>query len=67
MTYPDAKIVLVERELEAWDASFYNGVIDISTMPINKYLVALSPQMTGPFDRRWEYVLMDPRGFFRSV
>lgn len=64
--YPEAKIVLVEREINSWYTSFNRGVITAFANPLNRVLEILDPQLMGPVKRMWDYVFADPRGYFRA-
>ena len=47
-TYPEAKVILVERDIEAWYASFYSAVGEPSWSPFLKFLGYLDPWIIGP-------------------
>ena len=63
--YPEAKVVLVERDIESWYRSF-ESYIDGYYQPINRVLTALDPQFIRPCARLMAYILGDRKGFFRA-
>ena len=63
--YPDAKVVLVEREVETWYQSF-EALITEYYLPIHQTLQYLDPQLIGPTSRMFSYVFKDTKGFFRA-
>ena len=63
--YPDAKVVLVERDVDAWYPSF-EGLINEYYLPIHRILQYLDPQLIGPQARMWAYVFKDRKGFYRA-
>ena len=63
--YPNAKVVLVEREVEAWYQSF-QGLVTEYYLPIHRTLQYLDPQLIGPTARMFSYVFKDEKGFFRA-
>ena len=64
--YPEAKVVLVERDLESWYASFERGIIAAFCNPVNRILQILDPQVMGPVKKMWNYVFEDEKGYFRA-
>ena len=63
--YPDAKVVLVERDVDAWYQSF-QGLIDEYYLPIHRILQYLDPKLIGPAARMFAYVFKDKQGFYRA-
>ena len=62
-TYPEAKIVLVDRDIDAWYRSFDKAVIQSGFNPVMDYLAYLDPGFTGAMvwmSKKWR------KGFFRS-
>ncbi|KAH8647068.1 P-loop containing nucleoside triphosphate hydrolase protein [Tricladium varicosporioides] len=61
--YPEAKVILVDRDIEKWYNSFNNAVI-IHTFAFKNWFVArIDPYLVGPLEtmhKRWV------RGWFRS-
>ena len=54
--YPDAKIILVERDIEAWFESMNKNVIESSWSPFLKFLADWDPWLVGPMrdcHHRW--------------
>jgi hypothetical protein len=64
--YPEAKVVLVERDIESWYRSFQE-IIDGYYTRINDILPILDPQLLGPANRLFAYVFRDRKGFFRAT
>ena len=61
--YPEAKVVLVERDIDTWYKSFDNTVIQSGFHPVTNYLAYLDPGFTGALfwtSLKWR------KGFFRS-
>jgi hypothetical protein len=46
-TYPSAKVILVEREVESWFKSFDKNVISSFSAPLTRLLVLLEPTFIG--------------------
>lgn len=46
--YPEAKVILVERDIEAWYDSFNSAVIEPSWSPLLNFLGDLDPWIIGP-------------------
>lgn len=63
--YPDAKVVLVERDVESWYRSF-ESMTDEMYNPIVRVLRVLDPQVLGPTATLFNYVYRDRRGFCRT-
>ena len=63
--YPEAKVVLVERDIESWYRSL-EGIINSYYMRINDIMEVLDPQLIGPSARLFAYVFRDRKGFFRA-
>ena len=64
-TYPEAKVVLVERDIEKWYQSF-SVLIEEMYNPIVSVLRVLDPQVLGPTATMYNYVYRDRRGFCRT-
>ena len=47
-TYPEAKIILVERDIEAWYSSFNKAVMEPSWSPFLNFLGDWDPWIIGP-------------------
>lgn len=60
--YPDAKVILVERNIDAWYTSFKRVVIDQTFEPISNFIASLDPVLRpmSQMGRPWA------EGFFRS-
>ena len=63
--YPDAKVVLVERDIDTWYSSFQENITG-PYFPIVPILQYLDPQLTGPATRTFNYVYKDKQGFYRA-
>ncbi|CAD6593062.1 MAG: hypothetical protein ASARMPRED_007001 [Alectoria sarmentosa] len=63
--YPEAKVVLVERDVETWYPSF-EGMINEMYNPIVQILRILDPQVLGPTASMFYYVYKDRKGFCRT-
>ena len=63
--YPDAKVVLVERDVDAWYQSFQE-LIDVFYHPIHRILRYLDPKLIGPTARMFAYVFRDKQSFYRA-
>ena len=63
--YPDAKVILVERDVERWYTSF-EVLIDEMYNPILHLLRILDPQLIGPIATMYNYVYRDRKGFCRT-
>ena len=63
--YPEAKVVLVVRDVDSWYQSF-EGFITEYYLPIHRALQFLDPQLIGPAARMFGYVFKDKKGFFRA-
>ena len=63
--YPDAKVVLVERDIDTWYRSF-EELINEYYLPIHRILQFLDPQFIGPVARVFAYVFKDKQGFYRA-
>lgn len=62
-TYPDAKIILVERDVDAWYASFDKGVIQPPWSPFLNFLGDWDPWIIGPVrDTHFRWI----RGWFKA-
>ena len=60
--YPDAKVILVEREIESWYRSFDTNVITAQWSPMISFVSMLDPWFLGPVrrcHRRWATGWMD--------
>lgn len=64
-TYPEAKIVLVDRDLESWYKNFSVLIREIYN-PIIGVLRILDPQLSGPLATMYFYVYKDRKGFCRT-
>ena len=54
--YPDAKVVLVERDVEEWYQSFHDGITSNVWSPILRVIAKLDPYFVGRMDgtaQRW--------------
>lgn len=63
--YPEAKVVLVERDLESWHRSFEDMIQGIYS-PVSDVLRILDPQLLRPLNNVYRYVYRDPQGFCRT-
>ena len=63
--YPEAKLVLVERDIDTWYQSF-EALVTEYYLPIHQILAYLDTQMVRPSHRMFAYVFKDRRGFFRA-
>ncbi len=63
--YPEAKVVLVERDIERWYKSF-EVMIQEMYNPIVYVLRILDPQLVGPLATMYNYVYRDRKGFCRT-
>lgn len=63
--YPEAKVVLVERDVEKWYRSF-ETMIEEMYNPIVNVLRVLDPQVLGPTATMYNYVYRDHKGFCRT-
>lgn len=60
--YPDAKVILVEREIESWYRSFDTNIITAQWSPMISFVSMLDPWFLGPVrrcHRRWATGWMD--------
>jgi hypothetical protein len=46
--YPEAKVILVERDIEGWYIGFNNAVIEPSWSPLLNFMSDLDPWLIGP-------------------
>ena len=54
--YPEAKVVLVERDLSSWERSFDEGIIKNAWSPVIDIIARLDQRLVGPVHRvlqRW--------------
>ena len=63
--YPEAKVVLVERDIERWYQSFEVMIREMYN-PIVSVLRILDPQLLGPLASLYYYVYKDRKGFCRT-
>lgn len=63
--YPEAKVVLVERDIERWYTSFEVMIREMYN-PIVNVLRILDPQILGPVATMFYYVYKDRQGFCRT-
>lgn len=63
--YPEAKVVLVERDVERWYQSFEVMIKEMYN-PILNVLRVLDPQLIGPLATMYYYVYKDRKGFCRT-
>lgn len=63
--YPEAKVVLVERDVEKWYQSFETLIHEMYN-PIVHVLRILDPQVLGPTATMFNYVYRDRKGFCRT-
>ena len=63
--YPEAKVVLVNRDVESWYRSF-DKLIENLYNPINEVLRIIDPQLIGPIQTMYKYVYKDRKGFCRT-
>ena len=63
--YPEAKVVLVERNIERWYTSF-EVLIQEMYNPIVGVLRILDPQLLGPIVTMYHYVYRDRKGFCKT-
>ncbi|MCJ1336348.1 hypothetical protein MMC09_001624 [Bachmanniomyces sp. S44760] len=62
--YPEAKVILVEREIESWYRSFDTNIIDAQWSPMIGFVSELDPWFLRPVKRchrRWATGWMDSR------
>lgn len=64
-TYSEAKVVLVERDIERWYQSF-EVMINEMYNPILNVLRVLDPQLIGPLATMYYHVYKDRQGFCRT-
>ena len=64
--YPDAKVVLVERDVETWYESFQQGPLTQYYHPFRHVVKFLEPQFFGPLMRMLSFVYEDRKGFYRA-
>ena len=64
-SYPEAKIVLVERDVEKWYQSFESMIQEMYN-PIVHVLRILDPQVLRPTATMFNYVYKDRKGFCRT-
>jgi hypothetical protein len=63
--YPDAKVVLVERDVERWYKSFNDTVIENTWNPVTQWLRGRNAHLVGPLGNthmRWMEGWMDCHG-----
>ena len=63
--YPDAKIILVDRDIESWYASFNANVIEPMWSPVLNFVALYDPWFVGPVagcHHRWARWWMGARG-----
>ena len=63
--YPEAKVILVERDIESWHRSF-SVLIEEFYNPIVHILRILDPQVLGPTTTMFNYAYRDRSGFSRT-
>ena len=63
--YPDAKVVLVQRDIDTWYESF-QGPTDLYYHPFFRLAKFLDPQLFGPLASMLFYIYEDRNGFYRS-
>ena len=63
--YPEAKVVLVERDIERWYQSFEVLIREMYN-PLVSVLQVLDPQLIGPIASLYYYVYKDRKGFCRT-
>ena len=63
--YPEAKVVLVERDMERWYQSFEVMIKEMYN-PILNVLRVLDPQLIGPLATMYYFVYKDRKGFCRT-
>lgn len=63
--YPEAKVVLVQRDLDTWYESF-QGPTDLYYHPFTRLVKFLDPQLFGPLSRMLSYIYEDRNGFYRA-
>ena len=63
--YPEAKVVLVERDVEKWYQSFESMIQEMYN-PIMHILRVLEPQVLRPTATMFNYVYKDRKGFCRT-
>lgn len=63
--YPEAKVVLVERDIERWYKSFEVLIREMYN-PIVHVLRIIDPQLLGPTATMYNYVYRDRNGFCRT-
>lgn len=63
--YPEAKVVLVERDVDTWYHSFEELITEYYH-PIYQILQYLDPKLIGPTSRMFAFVFKDKQGFFRA-
>ncbi len=51
--YPEAKVVLVEREIESWYRSFDAEIVPVIFSTLNNVLALLDPQLMGNIMEMW--------------
>ena len=66
IAYPEAKVVLVERDIERWYQSF-EVLIRGMYNPVVPVLKILDPQLLRPIATMFYYVYVDPKGFCRTA
>ena len=65
IAYPEAKVVLVERDIDNWYQSF-EELINTYYLPIRPILQFLDPQLMGRAAGMFNYVFADKKGFYRA-
>ena len=64
-SYPEAKIVLVERDVEKWYQSFESMIQEMYNLIVH-VLRILDPQVLRPTATMFNYVYKDRKGFCRT-
>ena len=61
--YPEAKVILVERDVESWYKSYHDVVIEYTFYPLANLLAWLEPEFVGPNVRNMHTIA---RAYFRA-
>ena len=61
--YPEAKVILVERDIESWYKSYYDVIIAYTFHPLANFLAWLEPELVGPNVRNMHTIA---RAYFRA-
>lgn len=67
--YPDAKVVLTVRDVEAWYESFNTGVIETfwDNQNITGIMSWLDPELMRPIHQMWKRLFADADGYFSAT